>query len=581
MYFAARPELRPAVKGGTAVQKLYTPEGESLTGQPWNDYPRPQMVREEWLCLNGEWEFEHGGSRGAIRVPFCPESMLSGFHGEMAYGEEMVYRRAFSVPDSWQDRRVLLHFGAVNRHAEVYLNQTRIRSHDNGYLPFTADLTECLRPGENELILRVVNDLSPRYPWGKQKKKRGGMWYTPVSGIWQTVWLEPVPERYIRGLTIRTEERRAELYLDGAEDGSVTLGADTFPIRRGHAVISVKDPVFWSPEQPHLYPITVTAGEDTVRSYFALRTLDIRRVGGRNRLCLNGKPYFFHGLLDQGYWSDGLYTPPTPEGFASDILAMTALGFNTLRKHIKVEPERFYYDCDRLGMIVFQDMVNCGVYRYIRDTVLPTIGLQKRSDSRLNRDPRTRANFLSAMEDTAKHLHNHPCICLYTIFNEGWGQFQADHAYRTLKALEPDRFINATSGWFHQRESDVLGLHIYFDKLHLGDSGRPQLLSEFGGYVWKIPAHSFNPGRTYGYRTYKTREELVRALREVYTREVLPLIPKGLCGAIYTQVSDVEDETNGLLTFDRREKKLRPEEFLDVSRQLCEAIGEKETARSR
>ena len=556
------------------MQRCYTQEGENLAGQPWKDYPRPQMVREDWLCLNGDWEFEHCGIRSPIRVPFCPESLLSGFHGKMVYGKEMVYRRTFSVPNAWRGRRILLHFGAVNRHTEAFVNQKQICSHENGYLPFTADVTEYLLPGENELILRVINDLSPKYPWGKQKKKRGGMWYTPASGIWQTVWMEPVPERYIRNITVHTEGSRAVLQVDGIQEGTVTLGPDTFPIHDGNACICVANPVFWSPEQPHLYSITVTAGEDAVRSYFALRTLDVRKINGRSRLCLNGKPYFFHGLLDQGYWSDGLYTPPTPEGYTSDILSMKALGFNTLRKHIKVEPERFYYDCDRLGMIVFQDMVNCGVYHYIRDTVLPTIGMQKRKDTHLNRDSETRARFLAAMEETAKHLHNHPCVCLYTIFNEGWGQFQADFAYRTLKKLEPDRFVNATSGWFHQRESDVSSLHIYFDKLHLSDSDRPQLISEFGGYSYKIPAHSFNLKKTYGYRKYKTREELVCALREVYVQEVLPLIPKGLCGTVYTQVSDVEDETNGLLTFDRRVHKIRPEELLDVSRQLCRAIGE-------
>ena len=560
-------------KEGLTVQNLFTYEGETLTGQPWKDYPRPQMVRKEWLCLNGDWEFEHCGSRTSIRVPYCPESLLSGYHGEIRYGKDMLYRRTFSIPQTWHGKHVLLHFGAVSRHAEIFLNQALICSHDNGYLPFTVDVTEHLLPEKNELILRVVNDLSPRYPWGKQKKKRGGMWYTPVSGIWQTVWAEPVPEQYIRKITVHTEDDRAELYLDGVQEGTVAFGTDTITVHDGHASISIADPVFWSPEQPHLYPITITAGEDIVRSYFALRTLDIRRIGDRNRLCLNGRPYFFHGLLDQGYWSDGLYTPPTPEGYASDILSMKALGFNTLRKHIKVEPERFYYDCDRLGMIVFQDMVNCGVYHYIRDTVLPTIGLQKRKDSRLNRDPDTRKHFLSAMEETAEHLHNHPCICLYTVFNEGWGQFQADHAYHMLKKLEPGRFVNATSGWFHQQESDVFSLHIYFDRLHLGESDRPQLLSEFGGYSYKLPAHSFNLNKTYGYRKYQTREEFVDALRKVYIDEVLPLIPDGLCGAVYTQVSDVEDETNGILTYDRRVKKIEAEEFQDVSRKLCAALA--------
>ena len=525
------------------------------------------------MCLNGEWEFDHCGIHSTIRVPFCPESLLSGFCGEVVYGKEMVYRRKFTLSDTWQGKRILLHIGAANRHAEVFLNQNMILCHENGYLSFTAELTKHLCPGENELTIRVTNDLSTKHPWGKQKKKRGGMWYTPVSGIWQTVWLEPVPEQYIQKLTVHTEGSRAVLYLEGAQEGTVYLDSDEYPIRDGRAEISVSNPVFWSPEDPHLYYFTVTAGEDTVRSYFALRTLDVRRINGRNRLCLNGKPYFFHGLLDQGYWSDGLYTPPSPEGYQSDILSMKALGFNTLRKHIKIEPERYYYDCDRLGMIVFQDMVNCGVYSYLRDTVLPTVGMRNRSDERLNRNPETRTNFLAAMEDTVKLLYNHPCVCLYTIFNEGWGQFQADQAYRRIKELEPDRFINATSGWFHQHDSDLFSLHIYFDTLHLGESERPQLISEFGGYSYKLSEHSFNLKKTYGYRKYKTREEFVGALRDVYLREVLPLIPEGLCGAIYTQVSDVEDETNGLLTFDRRVRKVFPEELIDVSQMLCSQLG--------
>ena len=258
---------------------------------------------------------------------------------------------------------------------------------------------------------------------------------------------------------------------------------------------------------------------------------------------------------------------------------MKSLGFNTLRKHIKIEPEQFYYDCDRLGMIVFQDMVSSGKYRYILDTVLPTLHFQKRLDQRTHPDPETRRNFLSAMDETARLLSNHPCVCLWTIFNEGWGQFRADDAYRHLKALDPDRWIDSTSGWFHQKESDADSLHIYFDPLHLGKEKKPQLLSEFGGYVWKCAGHSFNPEKTYGYKKFDTREDFVKALRELY-RTMVPLAKAGLCGAVYTQLSDVEDETNGLFTFDRAILKLRPEELTDIAEALSAAVRETRTDES-
>ncbi len=534
---------------------------------PWQDYPRPQLRREDWLCLNGTWDLEFEGKTRRVQVPFCVESRLSGLEDPPEPGCPMVYSRGFSIPEGWQGQRVLLHFGAVMRQAEVSVNGTALCRHENGYLPFTVEITDALRAGENELTVRVVNDLAPRWPWGKQRRKRGGMWYTPCSGIWQTVWLEPVPRSYIRSLELRTGLDWAELRVEGIAAGTVELEGREYPLQDGSCRIRLDRPRLWSPEDPYLYHFTLRGEEDRVRSYFALRTLSVETVEGLPRLCLNGKPYFFHGLLDQGYWRDGLYTPPTPEGFAQDILAMKRLGFNTLRKHIKVEPARFYCDCDRLGMIVFQDMVNNGPYRFLRDTALPTVGLLRRNDARLNPDPRTRETFLQAMEDTVRLLENHPCVCLWTVFNEGWGQFCADEAYRRLKAIDPGRFVDSTSGWFHQKASDVDSLHIYFRKLRLGKQRLPQLLSEFGGYVWKDPAHCFNPKKTYGYRIFKTREAFVRGLRDLYG-SLIPLIVQGLCGAIYTQVSDVEDETNGLFTFDREVLKLRPEEFTDLSEQL-------------
>lgn len=552
------------------VQAIMTGEGQRLSGTPWERYPRPQLQRADWLCLNGTWAFSFGDTHTAIRVPFCPESLLSGIENAPAIGQEMTYRRSFSVPEAWCGKRILLHFGAVMRKAVVSVNSTKVCEHNNGYLPFSADITDALNGGENELTVRVINDLDPRWPYGKQKVKRGGMWYTPCSGIFETVWIEPVPAHAITALRISNGLDWVEIEADGVSDGEIILDGRRYPLENGRVKIAIDNPQLWTPEDPYLYRFTVTSGADRVDSYFALRTLSIEEVNGVPRLCLNGKPYFFNGLLDQGYWSDGLYTPATPDGFETDILAMKSLGFNTLRKHIKIEPEQFYYDCDRLGMVVFQDMVNNGTYRYIRDTVLPTVRLQKRKDKRLNPDPEARRIFLESVEATVRHLQNHPCICLWTIFNEGWGQFCADDAYDRLKALDPTRFIDSTSGWFHQSKSDVDSLHIYFDKLHLGKEPRPQLLSEFGGYVWKLPKHSFNNEKTYGYRKFATREAFVTALRALYG-SLIPLAKQGLCGAIYTQVSDVEDETNGLFTFDRAVLKLRPDEIADLMMQLKNA----------
>ena len=557
------------------MQRLYTEEGLSLPETPWNRYPRPQMKREEWLCLNGTWNFCSGNAqKEEILVPFCPESLLSGIMNPPEPGTEMICEREFYLPESWRKSRVLLHFGAVSRECIVSLNGREVCRHDNAYLPFFADITDVLEEGENLLRVTVINDLSPQYPWGKQTKKRGGMWYTPVSGIWQTVWLEPVPEQYIQGISISTGLDYAEIEISGITDGFVLFEGKRIPLKEGRARVEVPDPKMWCPEHPYLYDFEVCCGEDHVRSYFALRTLSVQSVKGIKRLCLNGKPFFFNGLLDQGYWSDGLYTPVGPEAYEKDILTMKSLGYNTLRKHIKIEPEQFYYDCDRLGMIVFQDMVNNGEYHYLRDTVLPTIGVTGISDAHLNRDPETRMIFIQAMENTVRLLSNHPSICLWTIFNEGWGQFCADEAYERLKDLDDSRFIDSTSGWFHQKKSDVDSLHIYFKKLHLGKEDKPQLLSEFGGYSYKIPEHSFNRKKTYGYKKHKDQGEYVSNLLALY-EEVYQLAKEGLSGAIYTQVSDVEDETNGLLTFDRKILKIQPQDFKVLMDRICHAADQK------
>ena len=549
-------------------QVLTTTQGETLTGTPWQVYPRPQMKRASWVNLNGDWEFSAGEETHTIAVPFAPESRLSGIGKHYPEGSYLRYRREF-VADTSKNGRFLLHFGAVSQYAEIYVNQTLVGTHRGSYDSFCFDITEHLREN-NELVVRVMGDLDdPTMPYGKNVKKPGGMWYTPVTGIWQTVWAEWVSEKHIEGLDIQVTLEAATITVTPALEGEVTVEGKTYPMVAGKAVITPENPRVWTPEEPYLYDFTVTAGEDRVESYFALRTLEIREVNGLPRLCLNGKPYFFHGLLDQGYWPDGLFTPAAPECYAEDILAMKKLGFNMLRKHIKVEPEEFYYQCDRLGMVVFQDMVNNGDYSFFRDTALPTIGLQKLSDKNLHRDKKTRQEFIRQMELTVRQLQNHPSICYWTIFNEGWGQFDSDNVYEIFRKLDDTRFIDSTSGWFRRKKSDVDSRHVYFKPIRLKLGDKPLVLSEFGGYSYKPEGHVFNTESTYGYGKYESIEKFSAAVAELYEKQVLPAVQQGLSAAVYTQVSDIEDETNGILTYDRKICKLSPEMMLPIAEKLC------------
>ena len=572
--------------------KQYTAEGRQLlkSGEtPWNVYPRPQMRRGSFLNLNGTWEFcvrkmPHLPEMydKTILVPFCPESLLSGLDMEVKPGSNLFYRTHFTLPKGFQKDRVLLHVGAADQKAEVYVNGRHMCSHTGGYEAFTADITDGLLEEENELVIRVFDNLRDlTLPYGKQSLTRGGMWYTPVSGIWQTVWLESVPADYITGLNIRCEGTTVRITAENTNAGVITVhtpdGAEIYPLDRGQAVITPKNPRLWSPEDPYLYEFTVETDTDRVDSYFALRTLDIHNVDGIPRLCLNGKPYFFHGLLDQGYWSDGLFTPAAPECYERDILMAKKMGFNTLRKHIKVEAEEFYYACDRLGMIVFQDMVNNGDYAYIRDTVLPTFGKQRSSDVNMHKDTATRRAFISGMEATVRQLRNHPSIVYWTIFNEGWGQFDSDSVCRLLRTIDNTRFIDSTSGWFRRSETDVDSRHIYFGPWgQLRPSEKPLVLSEFGGHCCAVEDHIFNPDKSYGYKTCKSPEELQVSLDEIYRIRIIPAIKKGLCAAILTQISDVEDEINGLVTYDREVLKVDPVRMRAISRQLNAALFPKE-----
>lgn len=573
------------------LHDLYTPEGEALSATSWSDYPRPQLQRDSYLNLNGRWDFavgEDGGLPAAydrqILVPFCPESLLSGIHTHFEEGAFLFYRRRIALPAGFVRDRVLLHIGAADQILDCWVNGRHMGRHVGGYEAFTFDITEALDV-ENELVLRVQDDLrSTVLPYGKQVQKRGGMWYTPVSGIWQTVWLESVPDRYIRQLDIRADNRQAVIDTGDARlSGTVTVqtpdGALVCPLTAGRAVIRPEQPRLWCPADPYLYTFTIETDADRVESYFALRKIEIRQVGGYARLCLNGQPLFFHGVLDQGYYSDGLLTPAAPSCYERDIRTMQSLGFNTLRKHIKVEPELFYCLCDRLGMILWQDIVNNGDYCYLRDTVLPTLGFQtRRSDRRMHRDPATRQAFLDGMEATVRQLQNHPSILYWTIFNEGWGQFEGSKAYGLLRQLDSSRIIDTTSGWFRGPDTDVDSRHIYFGPWRLNAGEKPLVLSEFGGCCLAEPGHLFHPEKAYGYSTCETRRDLAQAIAALYETHILPAARQGLCGAIYTQLSDVEDEINGLVTYDRRVVKVDASPMLELARRLQEAVTPGESA---
>lgn len=565
------------------TQNLLTAEGEKLLrdgGIPWNVYPRPMLERDSFVCLNGKWQFsdrEEGDFTEEILVPFPPESFLSGIGRRLGKNPTVRYRRTFDLPDGFIKKtadRVILHFGAVDQIAEVWLNGNFLGSHTGGYEAFSFDITEFLRD-ENELTVTVRDRLSDKIlPYGKQREDRGGMWYTPITGIWQTVWLECVPEQYVRSLKIDIHGDCAEITAEGISDGVITVttpdGDEVFPVIGAKAVVKPKTVRKWSASDPYLYRFTLVSGEDRVKSYFALRTVDICVIDGVPRICVNGEPVFFHGLLDQGYWSDGIMTPASAECFEQDILAAKSLGFNTLRKHIKLEPQRFYYDCDRLGMYVFQDMVNCGTYSFFRDTALPTVGVKNLPSVFRKQKKAAVQAFEKGMESAVNALYSHPSVVYWTVFNEGWGQCDEVRITEKMYSLDSSRIIDSASGWFtnSRLRTDTDSPHVYFKPVKIKIDERPTVLSEFGGYSYKPEGHAYNLDKTYGYRFFTEREKFEDALIELYENEIIPAAEKGLSGAIYTQISDVEDETNGLLSYDRKIVKVSPERMKKIAGKL-------------
>jgi beta-galactosidase/beta-glucuronidase len=566
--------------------QLYTIWGEKIDPDHLlEEYPRPQLKRENYSILNGYWNYCILNNQtipeqydGRILVPFSPESVLSGVNRQLKPNEYLWYERHLQINQKLDDERCLLHFGAVDQYCEVYINRHKVLKHMGGYLPFTVDITEWIREGDNLLNLRVTDKSDTSFhSRGKQKLKRGGMFYTAQSGIWQTVWMEWVPDMYITTLKITPVTDRGEVHIEiylnddfnRKEVTNPVFQVDIYKDRNLIQTISsnlqfvtvpFRDFEYWSPEKPVLYDMVITVGKDRVESYFAMRKVEIKRASdGVPRIYLNNEPYFQNGLLDQGYWPDGLYTAPSDEAMIYDIKKAKELGFNMLRKHIKIEPLRFYYHCDRMGMLVWQDIVNGGdkynmlLVGYI-PTLLPMLASKIRDKHYhlLGRgNEQGRKEWTLECRKTVQHLYNSPSIITWVPFNEGWGQFDAKKAYDMIHEMDTTRLIDHASGWFDQGCGDFESIHNYFHPMRAVIKNRPVVLSEYGGYACYIDNHSFSHD-IYGYRIYRTKEELNRAYHHLLEDDIKDLVHSGLSAAVFTQLSDVENEVNGLLTYDRK-----------------------------
>lgn len=599
------------------MKQLYTRWGKNLDrDHVLEEYPRPLLMREDYQILNGWWDYaftidykQPQQYEGRILVPFSPETALSGVGRQLKPDEYLWYRRNFDLP-GWDrekgQNRILLHFGAVDQSCEVRINGHKVKRHTGGYLPFEVDISRYAQESANELIV-AVKDLSDTsyHSKGKQKLNAGGMFYTAQSGIWQTVWLEKVPETYIkeiktvpdiekkiirikvsssystdkknvdklsRNLPIEIKTRKPGLYPDPVVKPSQISTEDMLET----AVLAVSDkwieiPIesisLWNCETPYLYYFEVKLGDDRAISYFAMRKFSLETKVHEEflRICLNGEVQFQNGVLDQGYWPESLYTPPSDAAMIFDIQEMKKTGFNMVRKHLKIEPQRWYYHCDRLGIVVWQDMVNGGSYYKhwfvtYGATLLSWLRIPMRDvyPRLLSREAKAgRLEFIREMKETIRLLGNHPSIAAWVIFNEGWGQFQTEDMTRIVRRLDPNRLIDQASGWFDQGGGDFSSLHNYFFKLFIRpERERASVLSEFGGYSYREPGHCAKE-KLYGYGICKNKKDLEKRFLERW-QGVRNLIPQGLSASIYTQWTDVEEEVNGVFTYDREVRKIEP-----------------------
>lgn len=581
----------------SAEKPLYTAFGETLDrSNPWSVYPRPQLRRESYLNLNGSWDYAIRRDRafpasydGKILVPFSPEAPLSGVNRQLQPNEYLFYRTAFTLPEHFNRGRILLHFGAVDQTCEVYVNGTKAGEHRGGFLPFSLDITPAVRTdAENQLTLRVrdVTDTSC-YSHGKQRLKRGNIWYTAQSGIWQTVWLESTPEIYLSALRITPDYDRSCVHV------AVTRTGGAFPcrftVRAGDEILLQQESLAeevtleladfrpWSPEDPFLYDLEITCGEDRITSYFGMRKISVGvDATGCKRIFLNNRPYFNSGLLDQGYWPDGLLTPPGPDAIEYDLKKVKELGFNMLRKHIKIEPEWWYYACDRLGILVWQDFVNGGGQAsfLVRSRIVRlkqnANDQEKHYHAMGRQDPFGREMYLQEAGETVRQLYNHPCIAVWVPFNEGWGQFDSAFVCSEVHKWDPTRLVDHASGWYDQGCGDFNSRHDYSATPVIQSDHRIKALTEFGGLAFVEAGHTFTDRKTFGYQYFQTREEQDAAFRKLYEQYILAEIPKGLSACVYTQVTDVECELNGLMTYDRKVVKLDADMVREINRKIAQ-----------
>jgi hypothetical protein len=549
------------------------------------EYPRPMMVREDWQNLNGLWDYairpkdaEHPRDYdGKILVPFCVESALSGVQTLVGPENTLWYYRSFEIPENWSEKRVLLHFGAVDWNTMVWVNGEQVGDHTGGYDAFTFDITEALKPEDPQEIMVKVDDPTDKgfQPRGKQVLNPHGIWYTAVTGIWQTVWLEPVSRFRIDNLKITPDVDASKLVVEldvNKVNKSNALLVEVFADGKKVAVgtglkrteIQIPNLRLWSPEDPFLYELRITlrhfknpeSVDDKVTSYFGMRKIEVKKdEAGVNRLFLNNEVLFQLGPLDQGWWPDGLYTAPSDKALKYDVEITKKLGMNMLRKHVKIEPARFYYWCDKLGVLVWQDMPSGDKYIGGND---PDIKRSKESGDNFERE-------LKAMVDG---FYNHPSIVMWVPYNEGWGQWDTARICKLIKQWDPTRLVNNTSGWADRKVGDVLDIHSYpGPAIPPLEEKRAVVLGEFGGLGLPIKEHTWQEEKNWGYRSYKTSEELTDAYVALI-KKLRPLIGEGLCAAVYTQTSDVEIEVNGLMTYDRALIKMDAEKVTAVNRKL-------------
>ena len=571
------------------------------------EYPRPNLVRDSYLNLNGEWEYGINQEKtiaqydGRILVPYSPETLLSGVQKMVMPEDFLHYRKRFILPEGFQKERVLLHFGEVDQECTVALNGKLLGEHAGGYLTFSFDITDYLKDGENVLTL-CVKDMTEKAPHarGKQRLKRTGsmssLFYTAQSGIWKTVWLESVTSDYIENLRITPMYDEGVVKIKVGTKGAASKvkievwdEAGIIAEKEGAANEEVElllgEFISWTPENPYLYDVQVTYGEDCVRSYFGMRKFSVGKdKNGIWRFFMNNQPFFFNGVLDQGYWPESLLTPPSDEALQYDILKLKELGYNTIRKHIKVESDRFYYHCDKLGMIVWQDMPNGGgEYNMLFVTYLPNAfnwfarGVKDNLYGMFKRTDMTgRKQYYEDLKGMVQQLYNHPSIAVWVPFNEGWGQFDANKATELIRKLDDTRLINEACGWFDQKGGDMYSIHNYLRKLKVKPrKDRVVALTECGGYAFPIAGHMACE-KEFGYKNYKTKEELTAGYRRLMEEEIYPNLVQGLCSSIYTQTSDIEEEINGLMTYDRDEVKFIEREIQELNQRLYHLWKEKQ-----